>query len=152
MIEVKDNRFGKSVYAAQPIKKGTVILNGWGHLIKERTQHSIQVEIDTHVIIEGPLQLINHSCEPNCGVLIRRDVESLEIHAIRDIAEGEELYIDYATFEYEIKHFPSRCLCQKPACRGAITGFKDLPQSRRDAYGPYIAEYLREFVTTVANH
>jgi len=144
MIEVKNNRFGKSVYAAQPIKKGTVILSGWGPIISERTQHSIQVGSDEHVLIDGPLQLINHSCEPNCGVAIHNELKSLEIHAIEDIVLGQELYIDYATFEYEIEHFPERCLCQKASCRGIISGFKDLPEHVRDAYGPYIAKHLRE--------
>lgn len=150
MIEVKDNRFGKSVYAAQPIQKGTIILEGWGPLISERTQHSIQVGPDEHVLIDGPLQLINHSCEPNCGVAIHNETQSLEIHAIQEIASGEELYIDYATFEFEIEHFPNRCLCQKPGCRGTITGFKDLPEHVRESYGHYIAKHLREMTADVA--
>ena len=151
MIQVKDNRFGKSVYAAQPIQKGTVILSGWGPIISERTQHSIQVSSDEHVLIDGPLQLINHSCEPNCGVAIDNELKSLEIHAMEDIAEGQELYIDYATFEYEIEHFPQRCLCQKPSCRGTISGYKDLPEQVRDGYGRYIAKHLREMANDVVS-
>ena len=153
MIEVRENRFGKCVYATETIEKGTVILSGWGYDVPHRTQHSFQVGADQHVVIDGPIQLINHSCEPNCGVFLRQGIHALEIHALRDIAPGEELYTDYATFEYEIKHFPGRCLCGTSACRGTITGYKDLPQDVRDAYGPYIAEYLEEMEpATVAVH
>ena len=144
MIEVRENRFGKCVYAVENIDRGTVIISGWGYEIPSRTQHSFQVGVDKHVVIDGPIQLINHSCEPNCGVFLRDGIDALEIHAMRDIAAGEELYTDYATFEFEIKHFPGRCLCGTAACRGYITGYKDMPQEVRDSYGPYIAEYLEE--------
>ncbi|HZZ71370.1 MAG TPA: SET domain-containing protein-lysine N-methyltransferase [Pirellulales bacterium] len=144
MIEVRENRFGKCVYATERIEKGTVILSGWGYTIPARTQHSFQVDVDKHIVIEGPIQLINHSCDPNCGVYLRQGIDALEIHARRDIEASEELYTDYATFEYEIKHFPGRCLCGNSNCRGAITGYKDLSNAVRDSYGQYIAEYLEE--------
>ena len=147
MIEVRENKFGKCVYATEQIEKGTVILSGWGYQIPHRTVHSFQVGIDKHIIIDGPIQLINHSCEPNCGVFLRQGMDALEIHALRDLEPGEELFTDYATFEYEIKHFPGRCLCGTASCRGRITGYKDLPYETRETYGQYIAEYLEEMET-----
>lgn len=150
MIEVRDCQLGRGVYASQVIPKGRVILRGWGPRVPYRTRHSFQVDHDTHIVISSPIELINHSCEPNCGVLVRRDSRVLEIHALRRIEPGEELTTDYATFEYEIQHLNGPCHCHSPSCRGTITGYKDLPADRRDAYGPYLAEYLQEIEATVS--
>ena len=144
MIEVRDSRLGKAVHATRPIEPGQVILSGWGPEVPVRTRHSFQVGLDTHIEIDSPIELINHSCEPNCGVFLRRGVESLEIHALRRIEPGEELTTDYATFEADIENMPGSCLCGSTACRGAITGYSGLPPGRRRAFGRYIADYLRD--------
>jgi cyanophycin synthetase len=146
-IVVRDNRLGKHVYTLRPIAKGEVVLRGWGVRWPERTRHTIQIDHDTHIVAEPPILLLNHSCEPTCGILVRRGVEQLEICALRHIEAGEEITLDYATFEYEVEFMTGPCLCQTPSCRGFITGYKDLPESLRKAYGPYIAEYLREAKT-----
>lgn len=142
-IEVREGPLGKSVHAARTIEKGELILSGWGPQSPTRTRHSLQVDHDKHIIINTEIELINHSCEPNCGVMIRREAQALEIHALRQINAGEELFTDYATFEWEML-FLGKCLCGAPSCRGEITGFKDMPESVRESYGPYIAEYLQE--------
>lgn len=149
MIEIRDCRFGRGVFATRAIEAGEIVLTGWGHRSPRRTRHTFQVDHDTHVVIPGPIELINHSCEPNCGVLLRRGVERLEIHALRRIEPGEALSTDYATFEYEIQFLDGPCLCGTPSCRGRITGYKDLPEDLREAYGPYIAEYLQELDAVV---
>jgi uncharacterized protein len=150
MIEVRAGHLGQSVFATRAIEKGQVILRGWGPRVPERTRHSFQVDHDTHVVIRTPIELINHSCEPNCGVWLRKGVPVMEIHALRRIEPGEELATDYATFEYEIEHMTGDCLCGTPSCRGRITGYKDLPEELRDAYGPYIADYLEEIEAAVS--
>ena len=142
MVEVREGRLGRGVHARAPFMPGELILKGWGERTSHRTRHSIQVDFCDHVVINTPIQYLNHSCDPNCGVLLQRGVESLEIHALRSIAPGEELTIDYATFEYEIHFMDPPCRCEAPLCRGAITGYKDLPIERRLAFGPYIAAYL----------
>ena len=66
---------------------------------------------------ENPANWIpqNHSCEPNIGY------RGLNIYALRDIAAGEELTVDYATIENE--DFPEfQCQCGSPKCRGIIRG------------------------------
>jgi len=143
-IEVRDGRLGKEVIATRRIEAATTILQGWGRRIPQRSRHSFQVDHDTHIVISSPIGLINHSCEPNCGVLVQRGANILEIHALRTIEPGEELTTDYATFEYEIEFMNDQCQCGSPRCRGRITGYKDLPPERRREYQPYIAEYLEE--------
>ncbi len=144
MYEVRDGRLGKCVEATEVIPEGTVILRGWGYLVPQRTRHSLQVDHDTHVVIHSPIEMINHSCEPNCGVVVRRGVPCMEIHAMRRIEPGEELRTDYGTFEYEIEFMTEPCLCGTESCRGRITGYRDMPEEVKAAYGPYIVEYLRE--------
>ncbi|HEY6065281.1 MAG TPA: SET domain-containing protein-lysine N-methyltransferase, partial [Thermoanaerobaculia bacterium] len=126
-----------------------LIVEGWGPRVPRRTRHSFQVDFDTHVLIPGPIELINHSCEPNCGVILPRAARSLRIHALRTIEPGEELFTDYATFEYEIEFMPTPCLCQSRRCRGTVTGYKDLPDALRQSYQPYIAEYLPALETAL---
>jgi hypothetical protein len=144
MIEIRPGRLGRSVFAVEPLRRGQVLWTGWGERVPDRTRLSIQVDHDTHIDFPTPLCLVNHSCEPNCGLLIHNGRRELELHALRDIVAGEELSWDYATAEYEILFMPSHCLCRSARCRGRITGYKDLPAERRRAYGRYVARYLRE--------
>lgn len=142
-LEIRQNHLGRCVRTTRPIPKGRLILRTWGLPVQKRTQYSIQVDADRHIVVPPPLQLFNHSCEPNCGLVIRRGVEMMEVHALRPIVAGEELTLDYETFEYEIKFMDGPCMCNAPSCRGMINGYKTLPPALREAYGPYIAEYLR---------
>jgi len=60
-------------------------------------------------------RFINHSCAPN--TFMRRTKERAEFYALRDIAKGEELTVDY-----EDSHHEGRlpCRCGAPCCRGWI--------------------------------
>ena len=80
------------------------------------------------VVIDGSLggndaRFINHSCDPNCEVVITRG--RVYIHALRDIAEGEELFYDYwyitdesYTLDDLRRIYP--CRCGSPKCRGTL--------------------------------
>jgi len=150
MIEIREGRLGKSVHAARRIEKGEVIFRSWGHTGPVRTRHTFQIDHNTHIKINGPLELVNHSCDPNCGLLIRLDARALELHALRAIEAGEELSHDYAAFEDDIQYMTGDCLCGSSICRGRITGYHDLPADRREALGPYIAGYLRHVEAPVS--
>ena len=60
-------------------------------------------------------RFINHSCEPN--TFMRRTRERAEFYALRDIAKGEELTVDY-----EDSHHEGRlaCRCGAARCRRRI--------------------------------
>jgi len=134
---------GRGLRASRGIAAGETILRAWGPQVPARGPDTIQVDVGTHVRPEGPLVLCNHSCEPNCGLLIRTGVREIEMRALRAIAAGEELSIDYETFEYVIEHQGATCRCGAPACRGRLPGYKLLPAEIRARYGEFIAEYLR---------
>jgi len=82
-------------------------------------------------------------------VLIRSGVKELELKALRTIATGEALTVDYETFEYEIEYVGGQCLCGSAKCRGRLSGYKQLPVEAKAHYGEFVAEYLRAQETEV---
>ncbi len=136
-------RLGRGIFAAREIRPGETVLRTWGPRIPKRTRHSMQVDADVHIQPHGALVATNHSCEPNCGVLIRSGTTEIEVRAMRPIAAGEEITIDYDTFEYEIEHMGGPCQCGSQHCRKKIAGYKHLTADVKRRYGEFIAEYLR---------
>ena len=77
------------------------------------------VELDRKAIdargMRTGFRFINHSCQPN--TFMRRTKERAEFYALRDIAKGEELTVDYRPSHHEGK---LRCRCGAPGCFGWI--------------------------------
>jgi hypothetical protein len=142
-VEVRNGRLGRIVAAIRDIPMGETVIKTWGEQVPQRSKQSIQVEMNLHVVPDGVAVLMNHSCDPNCGVVIRSGVRQIEIRALRPIKAGEEITVDYDTFEYEVSHLAGPCLCGAARCRGTVAGYKHLPADVRARYGDYIAEYLR---------
>lgn len=143
-VEVDDNEKGKAVRAKRDLSAGELVLKGWGKPSNERTKFTIQVDSDAHLEPIEPFVWLNHSCKPNCGLLI--GPTSLELYALRSIKRGKEITIDYATFEEHIGSMPPKCLCGSKKCRERIIGYKDLSDEMRkelhNRYGKYMAPYL----------
>jgi cyanophycin synthetase len=143
-VEIRQCETGQGVYALRAFTRGEEVLRAFGTRTTQRTRLTIQTDFNEHVLVPPPVVLINHSCDPNCGVQIRRGVPEVAIFAMRDLQPGEALSIDYSTFESSVEYFEGPCLCRTPICRGRIAGYDLLPDDRREAYGIYIADYLRE--------
>jgi hypothetical protein len=63
-------------------------------------------------------EYLNHSCDPNLWLEGR-----LNILARRRIFVGEEITVDYSTWEIsEDWQLPQRCNCGVPTCRRTVTG------------------------------
>lgn len=62
-----------------------------------------------------PLRYTNHSCAPNASLRIRQG--RVEFYAMRDIAIGEELCVDYGESHHEGR---LRCRCGAPNCTGRL--------------------------------
>ena len=78
---------------------------------------------------------VNHSCDPNAWF------EGLDVTARTDIAAGEEITLDYATFYNEL--MPSfECRCGTSSCRGIIRG-DDYRRGFVDRYGEHVSDYVR---------
>jgi hypothetical protein len=132
------------VYATRDHAAGdTVMLGVPGRPAPGNHSHANQISLTEWVFEDGLGPMVNHSCDPNCGVRLNAEVDGFDFVALTDIAAGEEITFDYAMRNYSIDHFPARCLCATAACRGAVTGWKDLPAERKEAYGDLVAPYLR---------
>ena len=88
-------------------------------------------ELSDGTVIDGAqdgsdLRHLNHSCQPNCEAVERQEdngLLQLDIVALRAIAAGEELFIDYALAIDESQSAESySCACLTPACRGTMVG------------------------------
>jgi hypothetical protein len=86
---------------------------------------------------DAVMMFLNHSCEPNVGVQ-----GQIVFVAMRDVAAGEELTIDYATIDHDTP--PMTCRCGAAACRGVVTGRDWQRPELQQKYGRYFAWYLLE--------
>jgi len=118
---------GKGLFAAQEIKKGTRIIQYIGQRISkaetaERFSQGNQYifafndryNIDGKTL-KNKARYINHSCDPNCEVLITK--RTIWIVAKRGIQEGEELSYNYG---FTAKQY--RCTYGAKHCCGYILG------------------------------
>jgi hypothetical protein len=135
---------GDGVFAIRRFAEGELVIRG---VIARRStrndSHAVEVSAGEFVHEGGLSPIVNHSCDPNCGVRRNRH-GALDLIARRSILRNDEITIDYAMHSYVIEHFPERCLCGTKACRGRVTGWRDLPEARRAAYAGYVAPSLLE--------
>ena len=93
--------------------------------------HTFLFAIDDEVIVDASVdgnvaRFLNHSCEPNCDVVV--DDGRLWIETIRDVAAGEELTYEYGLVLPE-RHTPAAkrrfpCACGAATCRGTMLATK----------------------------
>jgi hypothetical protein len=134
---------GDGVLATRPFAAGETVMVGF--LVGPLTgndSHATQVGPDRWARHGGLGPIVNHSCDPNCGVRLN-DGEAFDFVARRQIHAAQELTFDYAMRNFTIDHFPAACLCGAVGCRGSVTGWKDLPAARKADYGELVAPYLR---------
>jgi hypothetical protein len=127
---------GKGVFARNPIRKGTKVIEYTGDIVTDEEADIIGVQTSdghTHTMLftinngkvingntGGDAKYINHSCEPNCETVQYGD--KIFIEALRSIPKGEELTYDYhlevdgKITKKVIKEYA--CFCGSPNCRG----------------------------------
>lgn len=140
---------GRGVYATTAIPKETKIIEYVGELVDKKeserrglAQHAKSLKngdaavyiftLSKRFDIDGNVpwntaRLINHSCQPNCEAWI--EGRKIFIHALCDIAEGDELTFDYG---FDIECYEDHpCRCGKDGCVGYIvsrTQWKELAE------------------------
>jgi hypothetical protein len=86
-----------------------------------------------------PDRYLNHCCEPSAYK--RFEPDGVTIVAMRDIAAGEEITLDYMINTHGGSSWP--CLCGVAACRGqTVASFFDLPLTLQHRYLPYLADWF----------
>ena len=121
-----DRAVGYGVMATAPIPRGTVTwvrdpldqrfaastVAQMPELIRAALERYCYRELDGSLVLcWDHARFNNHSCQPSC-----RTVGDFDI-AVRDIAAGEELTIEYATINV-LETFA--CRCGAPGCRGSV--------------------------------
>ena len=81
--------------------------------------HALQIDDDLFIASVPPFDdadYVNHSCEPNCGI-----VGSVLLVTMREVAAGEELRFDYAMTDSD-DYDEFDCSCGTPTCRRVVSG------------------------------
>ena len=137
----KSKLHGTGVFAKRNIPAGTRIFEYEGKRISadqademfpvnpDDPFHTFFFALSSGRIIDGgqggnDSRWINHSCEPNCETQEGRHGKRVFVHALRDIAKGEELVYDYGLIideeMSETLKQQYRCLCGSAQCRGTM--------------------------------
>lgn len=116
----RSSAIGLGVQAMRDFAADAVLDRFTGKLGAEITQHSLQVRPGLHITETRFIGFLSHGCAPNC----RLDMDSFLLIALRDIAAGELLTIDYAATE-DVLHTGFACQCQAETCRKWIVGRND---------------------------
>jgi hypothetical protein len=146
---------GWGSYVTEPISAGETVagFGGWvvdgaqlATMTLDRQHRSIQVDADLYLVsgdTPEPGDMLNHSCEPNCGLS-----GSQLLVAVRDIAPGEELTFDYAMCDAS-DYDEFRCLCGAPTCRGVVSGTDWRDPELQSRYAGWFSPYLVRRIATL---
>ena len=128
-VDVAPSRIdGHGVYAAEPITRrlkigeirGESISVAEARIRATRVERIMIVELSAKKAIDfskstDPMRFTNHSCQANARLCIRQG--RVEFYAVRDIARGEEITVDYGESHHDGQ---LRCRCGAPGCRGNL--------------------------------
>lgn len=119
---------GHGVFAAEPIGahrkigeiRGEAVSVEEARIRATRHERIMIVELSARRALDftrstDPMRFTNHSCRPNARLCT--DYGRVEFYALRDIAPGEELTVDYGQTHHEGK---LACRCGAAGCRGAL--------------------------------
>jgi len=116
------SRTGLGLFAAEPIKKGTLIIPYVGRLLDcwkkedDAVVNKYLFELNGRWTIDGSVRkniarYINHACKPNAEADVKPHKHQVLIRAIRNIQQGEEINYDYGTQYFKTYLKPRGCKC-----------------------------------------
>jgi len=130
VVETVDCGYG--VVASEPIAAGTLVIMFGGLVLTSAEFEELPIAMQhfpfqvADDLFLGPRdesdigvgERINHSCAPSVGFS-----SAIALVALRDIAKGEAITLDYATcVASDDDAFRMECRCGSSNCRGTITG------------------------------
>ncbi|HET6350390.1 MAG TPA: SET domain-containing protein [Candidatus Krumholzibacteria bacterium] len=139
---------GRGLFARERVRSGEVLLVWGGDVVsgdmlkwmsEEKRRLAVQIEEDLYLVTpnEGPADWVNHSCDPNAGL-----VGQIVLVALRDIRMGEEICFDYATSDGS-PYDEFECGCGSRVCRRHVTGDDwKLPELQR-RYAGHFSPYIQ---------
>ena len=148
MLEVKRSKIhGKGVFASRDFRKDERIFKFAPKLYElahEAGCHcaiccrSIQIQ-DSYWLYPDKGSHgwhINHSCEPNAGII------GYYIVALRDIPAGEEITVDFSTTRAD-PVWRMDCQCAMPTCRKEIRSVHHMPEHLFERLFNYMPDWVR---------
>jgi len=128
-VEVRPSAIdGQGAFAAEAVRgrlkigeiRGESISVQEARIRATRSERIMIVELSARKAIDfsksaDPMRYTNHSCRPNARLCIRQG--RVEFYALRDIAPGEEITVDYGETHHEGR---LACRCGVAGCRGAL--------------------------------
>ena len=143
---------GSGSFAISKISKGEIVASFGGIVINQseltnysadRVSRSLQLNSDTYLLsgnIPEAGDMINHSCEPNCGVF-----GTSSVIAMTDIEIGEELTFDYAMTDSS-QYDEFKCFCGKENCRERITGKDWQDLILQSKYNNFFSSFVKKLI------
>ncbi len=146
---------GHGIFATASIAAGERLLVWGGDIVNgeqlatlpEHLRHyAVQVEEGLYLAARPhdepePADYLNHSCNPNAGF-----DGQIVLVALRPIAPGEEICIDYAMCDGS-PYDEFTCQCGAGNCRGRITGNDWQLPALQARYAGYFIPYLQRRIT-----
>jgi SET domain-containing protein len=135
-IYISECELGFCVRAKRDLRKGEIIYTFQGPEISfeetltrgETECMSLQFDFNRYIDTVAPGMYINHSCEPNTGI-----INDFDLMTIEQIPNHTEIRFDYSTTMDE-NHYQMECKCGRPSCRKIVTDFKLLPSYVKEQY------------------
>ncbi|MYB22392.1 MAG: SET domain-containing protein [Chloroflexi bacterium] len=142
---------GRGLFARELIARDEIVIVKGGYVLSEAQRDAVSLELGpseiqiteelfigptTRAEREGGMMHLNHSCEPNLGLQ-----GQIVFVAMREIAAGEELSIDYAMTDDE--PYEMTCDCGAELCRKLITGFDWQDPEIQSRYDGYFSWFIQ---------
>ena len=140
---------GRGLFARERVRTGEMLLAWGGDVVtgdmlkwmsEEKHRLSVQIEEDLYLVTpnEGPADWVNHSCDPNAGL-----VGQIVLVALRDVRPGEEICFDYATTDGSA-YDEFACGCGSARCRGHVTGEDWRQPELQTRYAGHFSPYIQK--------
>lgn len=142
---------GQGLFARIAIAAGEIVAVKGGHVLTgsewaalEPALGAADIQIAEDLFIapvrpehrDGSMLYTNHSCDPNLAVQ-----GQIVLVAMRDVAPGEELTIDWATTD-DGDHRMT-CHCGSPRCRRTVTGKDWMKPELQERYRGWFCWFLQ---------
>lgn len=147
-VRVGDSSLGQGVFATRHFYAKETVGRVEGATIRDPgygSEYCMELDSIHSLEPEAPFRFLNHSCQPNCELVVVEAEEVSDgspkaedaptlwvasevwVEALTSIEPGDQLTIDYAwPFEEAIP-----CQCGSPKCRGWIVDADQLDQLRQ---------------------
>lgn len=146
----KSGIHGYGVFTNEPLKKGQFIAELRGsrvthenHIHGQSNRYPDWIGVGKNTWIDpiDEFQYLNHSCDPNAGL---KGDKILKMYAMRDIAQGEEITIDYSTTEDDLNYCIENNEQPHEYYREYISSIQTLPVEVFKRYLPYIPDHFQK--------